>query len=57
MNKEKYIGLILDERNEYYTIGYRETFDLQKLKEWKKEMLECSNVNDCKILKIEEIYE
>jgi hypothetical protein len=52
---ENYIGLILDERNDYYTIGYRQTSDLQKLKEWKKEMLECSNVKDCKILKVEEI--
>jgi hypothetical protein len=57
MNKEQYIGLVLDERNEYYTIGYRETSDLEKLKEWKKEMLGCSNVTDCKILKIEESYE
>ena len=52
---ENYIGLILDERNDHYTIGYRQTSDLQKLKEWKKEMLECSNVKDCKILKVEEI--
>ena len=26
---QKYIGLILDERNDYYTIGYRETTDLK----------------------------
>ena len=52
---ENYIGIILDERNDHYTIGYRQTSDLQKLKEWKKEMLECSNVIDCKILKVEEI--
>jgi len=52
---ENYIGLILDERNDHYTIGYRQTSNLQKLKEWKKEMLECSNVTDCKILKVEEI--
>lgn len=52
---ENYIGLILDERNDHYTIGYGQTSDLKKLKEWKKEMLECSNVIDCKILKVEEI--
>lgn len=52
---ENYIGLILDERNDHYNIGYRQTSDLQKLKEWKKEMLECSSVIDCKILKVEEI--
>lgn len=54
---ERYIGLILDERNDYFTIGYRETSDLAALKEWKAEMLECGNVIECKILKIEEIYE
>ena len=52
---ENYIGLILDERNDHYNIGYGQTSDLKKLKEWKKEMLECSNVIDCKILKVEEI--
>jgi hypothetical protein len=55
--KKQYIGLILDESDEHYTIGYRETSDLEKLKEWKEEMLDCSNVNDCIILKIEESYE
>ena len=55
--KEKYIGLILDERNNNFTIGYRETSDLAKLKEWKSEMLECGNIIECKILKIEEVYE
>ena len=54
---EKYIGLILDERNDNFTIGYRETSDLTALKEWKAEMLECNGVIECKILKIEEIYE
>ena len=59
---ENYIGLILDERND---LSYRETWysltlgfsaaDLQKLKEFRKEMLECSNVTDCKILKVKEI--
>ena len=33
---QKYIGLILDERNDYYTIGYRETTDLKKLRKWMK---------------------
>jgi hypothetical protein len=52
---ENYIGLILDEKNDYYTIGYRQTSDLTSIKEWKEEMLECSDVTDCKILKVEEI--
>jgi hypothetical protein len=55
LEMENYIGLILDERNDHYTIGYRQTSDLEKLREWKKEMLECSNVVDCKIVKVEEI--
>lgn len=54
MDNEKYIGLVLDERNDYYTIGYRETTEIEKLREWKKETLECSNVIDCKIIKIED---
>ena len=54
---EKYIGLILDERNDYFTIGYRETSDLAALKKWKAESLECGNVIECKILKIEESHE
>lgn len=54
MNNEKYLGLVLDERSDNYTIGYRETTEIKKLKEWKKEMLECSNVVDCKIIKIED---
>jgi hypothetical protein len=56
-DSKKYIGLILDERDDYYTIGYRETTNLEALKKWKEEMLECCNVQDCKILKVEEIYE
>ena len=55
--KEKYIGLILDERNDDFTIGYGETSDLAALKEWKAEMLTCGNIIECKILKIEEVYE
>ena len=51
---QKYIGLILDERNDSYTIGYMETTDLKKLRKWKKEILGCSNVVDCRIIKIED---
>ena len=54
---ERYIGLILDERNDHFTIGYRETSDLAALKEWKAEALKCGNVMEIKILKIEEVYE
>jgi len=52
---ENYIGLTLDEGDDYYTIGYRQTSDLTSIKDWKEEMLECNNVIDCKILKVEEI--
>lgn len=57
MTADKYIGLILEEGNENYTVGYRETTDLQKLKKWKKEMISYSNVYIVRILKIEEIYQ
>ena len=53
-NETKYIGLIMDERDDSYTIGYHETTEIEKLREWKEEMLECSNVVDCRIIKIED---
>lgn len=53
-NETKYIGLIMDEREDSYTIGYHETTEIEKLREWKEEMLECSNVVDCRIIKIED---
>lgn len=53
-NETKYIGLIMDERDDSYTIGYNETTEIEKLREWKKEMLECSDVVDCRIIKIED---
>ena len=52
---DRYIGLILDERSDDYTIGYSETSDLGKIKEWKQKMLGCTDIVDCKILKVEEI--
>jgi hypothetical protein len=55
MKKPIYIGLIQDERNDHYTIGYSETSDLEKLKQWKEEMEGCSNVVGCKILRVEEV--
>ena len=34
-NETKYIGLIMDERDDSYTIGYHETTEIEKLREWK----------------------
>jgi hypothetical protein len=56
MNKEKkYIGLVQDERDDYYTIGYSESKDLKKMIDWRNEMLLCGNVIDCKIYELKEI--
>lgn len=56
MNKEKkYIGLIHDERDDDYTIGYSESGDLKKMIDWRNEMLLCCNVIDCKIYELKEI--
>jgi len=52
--KHKYIGLVFDEYGNV-SVGYRATSDLTQLQKWKKEMLECSDVSDCIIYKIEEI--
>jgi len=52
---DRYIGLILDERSDDYTIGYSETSDLKKIKDWQQKMLGCTDIVDCKILKVEEI--
>jgi hypothetical protein len=45
--------MVLDERDDYFRVGYRETTEIEKLRKWRKEMLECSNVIECKIIKIE----
>jgi hypothetical protein len=53
-----YIGLVREEFSETneWKIGYNLSPDnLDKMKEWKSEMLSCSNIEDCKIFKIEEI--
>ena len=56
MSKEKtYIGLIHDERDDDYTIGYSESKNLKKMIKWRNEMLKCSNVIDCKIYELKEI--
>lgn len=56
-NEQKYIGLFKNEFDDYYKMGYRETSNLEKIKEWKKEMLECVGIKDCKIVKVEEVHE
>jgi len=50
---QTYLGMVLDERDDYFRVGYRETTEIEKLRKWRKEMLECSNVIECKIIKIE----
>ena len=50
---QTYLRMVLDERDDYFRVGYRETTEIEKLRKWRKEMLECSNVIECKIIKIE----
>ena len=54
MSKERYIGLIHDERNDDFTIGYNISTNINKMLKWKEEMLNCGNVEDCKIFGIRE---
>ncbi len=55
MSKERYIGLIHDERNDDFTIGYNISTNIKKMLKWKEEMLNCGNVEDCKIFEIKEL--
>ena len=55
MSKERYIGLIHDERNDDFTIGYNISTNIKKMLKWKEEMLNCGDVEDCKIFEIKEI--
>lgn len=53
----KYIGLIQEELDDDFEVGYNISSNLKKLLKWKEEMLECGNVIKCKVFKIEEINE
>jgi hypothetical protein len=50
-----YITLIKDERTHSWEIGFDETNNLEEHMKFKKEMLECGNTIDVKILKVEEV--
>lgn len=56
-DSKKYIGLIQEERNDDFTFGYgiSPESSLPEMLKWRKEMLECSNIIDCKIFEITEI--
>ena len=55
MSKKRYIGLVQDERDDNFTIGYSISTNIEKMLKWKEDMLECCNVEDCKIFEIKEI--
>ena len=55
MSKKRYIGLIHDERNNDFTIGYNISTNIKKMLKWKEEMLNCGNIEDCKIFEIKEL--
>ncbi len=49
-----YIGLI-KKTNEIYTIGCQPTKDVDKLKNWKTDMLSCDDIEECRIFEIKEV--
>ena len=55
MSKKQYIGLVHDERDDDFTIGYNISTNIKKMSKWKEEMLDCGNVEDCKVFEIKEI--
>jgi len=55
MSKKQYIGLVHDERDDDFTIGYNISTNIKKMLKWKEEMLECCNIEDCKIFEIKEL--
>ena len=58
MSKEvKYIGLIHNERNDDFTVGYHISTNIKRMLKWKEEMLECCNVEDCKVFEIDRDWE
>ena len=55
MSKKRYIGLVHNERNDDFTVGHHISTNIKKMLKWKEGMLECCNVEDCKIFEIKEI--
>ena len=55
MSKKQYIGLVHDERDDDFTIGYNISTNIKKMLKRKEEMLDCGNVEDCKVFEIKEI--
>jgi len=55
MSKNKYIGMIQEEFDDDFSLGYRIDSNLKALKKWRKEMITCNGVEDCKIFQLREI--
>ena len=53
--KKQYIGLVHEERNDGFTVGYNISTNIKRMLKWKEEMLECGNIEDCKVFEIKEI--
>ena len=53
--KKKYIGLIHEERDESFEVGYGISSNLKEMLEWKEEMLKSGNILDCKIFELKEV--
>lgn len=54
IKRKQYIGLIHDERDENFTVGYNICSELNKMLKWKEEMLGCNNIEDCKVFELKE---
>lgn len=52
-----YITLIKTEREDSYKIGFGETNDINEHIRFKKEMMECCNVDSVRLLEVKEIKE
>jgi hypothetical protein len=55
MSKKRYIGLIHEERNDDFTIGYNISTNINRMLKWKEETLKGCNIEDCKIFELKEI--
>ena len=57
MSKQQYIGMLQGVVFGDWTLQRGPTNDIEKLKEWKKNMQKCipNNWNDCKIFEVKEL--
>lgn len=54
---KQYIGLIKYDEGDNFVIGYDTSSDILKMLKWKNDMLECMDIEDCKIFELTEVGE